>query len=233
MTVSVAMATYNGERYLKEQLDSILAQITEDDEIIISDDGSVDDTIDILNDYIKKYSNIKIIKGPQKGFVRNFENALLACTKDIVFLCDQDDIWAKDKVYKVKRAFEDKDIHVVAHMQYFIDKAGKKMCGHQKSYSLRHGLWLNMLYSSYTGCCMAVRTIFLKRILPFPQEILTHDQWIGLMGEREKNVKFLKDALTGRRIHGDNVSKRLGLMGKICFRIKTMRCYYRWKRGKR
>ena len=101
MSISIAMATYNGEKYIKDQLDSILVQLGKDDEIIISDDKSTDQTTEIIKKYIKEDSRIKLLEGPQKGFVKNFENALLNCSNEIIFLCDQDDIWLENKKEKV------------------------------------------------------------------------------------------------------------------------------------
>lgn len=232
MHISVAMATYNGEKYLREQLDSILVQITEEDEVVVSDDGSSDDTLKILNEYCKRYRNIKIIKGPQCGFVKNFENALCNCENDIVFLSDQDDIWDKKKVSIVRQIFDNEQVDVVMHTECFIDAYGQQIEKQQSYKSLRHGLWLNMVYSSYTGCCMAIRRKFLQDMFPFPDGILAHDQWIGLMAERNKSSRFIDYALTVRRLHGENVSKRLSFKGKIAFRIKTIMIYFDWKKKK-
>ena len=103
MTVSVALAAYNGEKYIKEQLSSILEQLSEDDEIVVSLDPSTDGTKEAilsLND-----SRIKIVDGEGKGLIKNFENAIKNCKNDLIFLCDQDDIWLPDKVERVKREF--------------------------------------------------------------------------------------------------------------------------------
>ena len=95
--ISVCMATYNGEKYIREQMDSILQQLGEGDELIISDDLSSDKTVEIIKSY--KDKRIKLyIHGDNHGFVRNFENALVHADGDIIFLSDQDDIWMPDKV---------------------------------------------------------------------------------------------------------------------------------------
>ena len=95
--ISVCMATFNGEKYIKEQIESILSQISLSDELVISDDKSTDNTLDIIRDFndprIKLYIHEK-----DHGFVRNFENALTKSNGDIIFLSDQDDIWMPDKV---------------------------------------------------------------------------------------------------------------------------------------
>ena len=91
--ISVAMATYNGEKYIKKQIESILINLNKDDELIISDDGSKDKTLDIIKSI--KDKRIKIISGPKQGVIKNFENALNNCTGEYIFLSDQDDIWGK------------------------------------------------------------------------------------------------------------------------------------------
>ena len=97
--ISVAMATYNGEVYLRKQLDSILHQSLPVDEIIICDDQSSDGTVDIIQEYIKQYPHIHLYKNEQNlGYKRNFKKALSLCSKEYIFLCDQDDIWDSDKV---------------------------------------------------------------------------------------------------------------------------------------
>ena len=110
-SISVCMATYNGEKYIEKQLDSILKNLTNEDELIISDDGSTDNTIDILNKYAKKYKQIVLLEGPRKGVIKNFEYALKYAKKDIIFLSDQDDEWEQDKVEKVIREFNKERIY--------------------------------------------------------------------------------------------------------------------------
>ena len=112
--VSVAMATYNGEKYIKEQIQSILDNLMQDDELIISDDGSNDKTLDIISAF--NDDRIKVINGPKNGIKQNFSNAIEKTTGDIIFLSDQDDIWMKDKVKKVLEQFEKKsDVTLIVH----------------------------------------------------------------------------------------------------------------------
>ena len=90
---------------LSQQLDSILVQLADSDELIISDDGSTDSTLRIIREYQKKYKQIVLIDGPQKGYVFNFENAIKNCKNELIFLSDQDDIWCFDKISIVKQLF--------------------------------------------------------------------------------------------------------------------------------
>ena len=92
MNISVVMTTYNGQSYIEKQINSILINLQKEDELIISDDGSTDETIHIIELKQKEDKRIQLIKGPQKGPKQNFENAIQYASKDIIVLSDQDDI---------------------------------------------------------------------------------------------------------------------------------------------
>lgn len=204
MEISVCLATYNGEKYIKQQLSSILSQFSPNDEIIISDDGSNDNTLKIIRDF--KDQRIKIFnnEGPH-GVVPNFENAIEHATGDYIFLCDQDDIWASDKVKRCMEVLQDYDL--VIHNSLLMDGEGN--VSDVDFFSLRHsqsGYWKNLYKNSFIGCCMAFRREVLEYTLPFPKHILWHDMWIGLMVEKRGKTKFIKDKLLYYRRHGNNAS---------------------------
>ncbi len=236
------MATYNGEKYINEQLDSIIVQMKSGDEIIISDDGSSDRTVEIINKYISKYSFIKLIKGPQKGFVKNFENAIRHCSNDIVLLCDQDDIWCDNKREVILKVFNKFDVVVVQHRSDFYDESTGEI---RDNAGFRNGLykWIpegewhgvvkNIFLSSYIGCMMAVRRDFLTGILPFPDNCLAHDQWIGLCAEKKHKTIFIREKLITRRIHGNNATTVMNLGEKIKFRMMMWRVFYKYWRSKK
>ena len=113
--VSVAMAVYNGEAYLKEQLDSVLQQLGKKDELIISDDGSTDQTIPIIEAYKKKDPRIRLIFGQGRGIKQNIANAIAHTKGAYIFLADQDDVWMPDKVKRVLAVFRETKCHVVVH----------------------------------------------------------------------------------------------------------------------
>lgn len=222
MNISVAMATYNGEKFIKEQLDSILDDISIDDEIIISDDGSTDATLDIINQYMIHYPNIFLYKGPCKGVFSNFENSISSCTKDIICLSDQDDIWIKGKKNKLLKIFEDENIELILHNATMFDSNGDSLQGYVRK---RDGVFINLVKNCYWGCCMAFRKKFISKYLPFGFEGVAHDQLIGLLAEKEKCCYFLDDILTKHRIHGNNVSTPQNLIKKITFRINLTKDY--------
>ena len=213
------MATFNGEKYLKPQLDSIIQQIDDGDEIIICDDGSTDGTIDIIQEYKKKDSRIRLVCNAHKGFVLNFEDAINKCKNDIIFLSDQDDIWHADKVDHIKSIFQQSNKMLVLHNAInFYDGKHQELLIQKK----RRGVLINIVKSNYWGCCMAFKKELNKYILPFPCGLVTHDQWIGLIAESRKEVQFLDEVLITRRIHGNNVTRNLPLGKKISFRINLL-----------
>ena len=117
--ISVAMATFNGEKYIKEQIETILENLSDNDELVISDDGSTDNTLDIISDY--NDSRIKLISGPKKGIKKNFENAINNCEGDYIFLSDQDDIWNSNKIEEVMKVFHEKNVMLVIHDAKIVD----------------------------------------------------------------------------------------------------------------
>ncbi len=206
-TISVAMAAYNGERYLNEQLDSILIQLRENDEIIISLDPSSDNTESIIKEYCRKDSRVKLCHGPGQGVVRNFENAIKHCRNEIIFLSDQDDVWKDKKVMRVLKAFDNPRIMAVLHDAEIVDeylKVTTKSFFQMKN--CRTGIIRNIVKNSYIGCCLAFRRKSLIKVLPFPEQIPMHDQWIGILCEWFGKVEFIREPLILYRRHGDNLS---------------------------
>lgn len=205
--VSVAMATYNGEKYIKEQLDSILINLNENDELIISDDGSTDKTIDIIKKYQRKDKRIKLIDGPRLGVKQNFANAIKESNGKYIFLSDQDDIWDKNKVKKVLNIFEKEKCQVVIHNAEIVD--GKLKTTGQSFFDFRNsgkGIIKNIWKNTYIGCCMTFDSSIKDKILPIPNNIEMHDQWIGLLAEKYGKSIFIDDTLIKYRRHDNNVS---------------------------
>lgn len=204
--ISVAMATYNGEKYIKEQLDSILKQLNNNDEIVISDDGSTDNTINIINSYNDK--RIRIIEGPHKGVKQNFANAINKCKGKYIFLSDQDDIWEVNKVNAVLEIFKKENCTLIVHNASIVDNAMKELSPSStfKWRKSKKGIIKNIYKNSYIGCCMAFDRKIKNSILPIPDDIEMHDQWIGLIAEKKGKSTFIKDKLIKYRRHGENSS---------------------------
>lgn len=225
MNKSVAMATYNGEKYIEKQLDSILCQISKNDEVIISDDNSKDSTIEIIKKYEELYNNVHLIKGPCRGTVYNFENAIKNCHNEIIFLSDQDDIWMPNKVNKVCNLFlTNSNINLIQHdMEYIGHKVQSSWI--IKLYGIKHGIYHNLICSAYIGCGMAFRKSFIDKYIPFPSEIIAHDQWIGICAEHDNSSLFIPDKLITRRMHENNQTHHINLYRRILFRKKMFDAY--------
>jgi glycosyltransferase involved in cell wall biosynthesis len=220
--ISVCMATYNGEKYIKDQLLSILKQISSNDEIIISDDLSEDKTIEIiesLND-----SRIKLFLNKERGYTNNFQNAIQQASGDYIFLSDQDDIWIDNKL----------EVMVEKLLKYDFVVSDAKIVDSQLEslgstyFELRgggaNGFMNNLKKLKYIGCCMAFRRLILKKVLPFPKNttLCPHDFWIALISEFYYKTIVIQEPLLLYRRHGKNVSTHISatsLFFKIKFRI--------------
>ncbi len=198
------MATYNGEKYVAEQLHSILAQLSENDEVIISDDGSTDNTLQIISGY--KDPRIRCLQNTgRKGVVGNFENALSHATGDIIFLSDQDDIWEPTKVQVCVQALQNS--LCVLHNAQLIDADGNVT--NANLFAIHHtrtGYWHNLWRNTFVGCCMAFRSELLQKLLPIPASIKMHDIWIALLASRYGKVILVPQSLIRYRRHMHNAS---------------------------
>ena len=225
--VSVCMATYNGEKYLKQQIDSILNQLGEDDELVISDDGSTDNTISIIKEY--NDSRIKLLNHEHLDcdskfyktnvFVAaNFENALKHSEGDYVFLSDQDDIWMDDKVVKMVQVLKEKGgVAMSAINVVRADDTLKKKDIVPHEYSFFKGL----LVAKYLGSSMGMTRAFLQKALPFPNNIVSHDAWLGLLATYNKELTIIDEPLLLYRRHSENVTSKAiktSLFAKLSYR---------------
>ena len=215
--VSVAMAAYNGERYIREQIDSILMQLSEQDELIISYNDSIDSTWDIITLYASRDSRVCCIRCEERGVIQNFNNSILNCTGDYIFLTDQDDIWEPNKVSTVIDAFERSKASLVIHNCSYIDSSGSIIAGDLfKRRKARPGFLKNLTINSYQGSCMAFRSQLKNIICPIPTNISMHDQWIGLIAEKNGGSNFLDKKLIKYRRHENTTSDiSVGLITKL------------------
>ncbi|MBQ3006153.1 MAG: glycosyltransferase family 2 protein [Clostridia bacterium] len=207
MKISVALAAYKGEQYIAEQIESILLQLGENDEIVVSDDYPEGKTRDTVLSLASKDNRIRYIEGEGKGVVKNFENALRNCTGDVIFLCDQDDVWLPDKVESVMNEIRN-GACLVLHDASVTD-ANLNIT--DESYFSSHGsnasLIGNMIKNSFVGCCMAFTKELMLETLPFPEELPMHDWWIALVAlkKKRKTALLAKPLILWRR-HGENVT---------------------------
>jgi glycosyltransferase involved in cell wall biosynthesis len=202
------MATRNGERYIRRQLESILTQLKPDDELVISDDSSTDGTIGIIKSF--RDPRIRLFEG--NAFfnpIFNFEHAIRQATGNVIVLSDQDDIWLENKAAVIREKFEGKldAVHTVVLDGCIIDERENVISGslfrHMKA---GRGILKNIYDNTYKGCCMAFTRSLLRYALPFPKGIPMHDMWLGLLSELFGTVDFVEVTTMKHRRHANNVS---------------------------
>ncbi len=207
--VSVAMAVYNGENYLQQQLTSILCQLGPHDELIVSDDGSTDHTLEMIGNYAAKDPRIQFIHGPGRGIKQNIAHAIAKTQGKYIFLADQDDIWKPDKVQRVLQVFREQKCRVVVHDCIVTKEDGRQVL-YPSFFAYRGcgaGMWRNIWKNKYIGCCMAFHRSLKPYILPIPDDIQMHDQWIGVINDMHKGgTVFFKEPLLYYRRHTGTVS---------------------------
>lgn len=230
--ISVAMATYNGEKYIKHQIESILINLSDEDEVIISDDGSTDGTVGIINGF--NDLRIKLYEGPKEGLVRNFANSIMHCRGDIIFLCDQDDVWYSDKVHSVCKVFQSNPECVLVEHDARIVGVDRVLHNSFFEYRrVRTGFLKNIMRNTYHGCLMAFRKELIHDMMPFPTSGCLHDQWIGLTAEKKGRIILLDKVLMDYKRHESNASsfKRFPINKQIKDRMSLI--YFLAKRGRR
>jgi glycosyltransferase involved in cell wall biosynthesis len=205
------MATFNGEKYIYKQLRSVLVQLTATDEVIISDDGSTDQTITIIESFDDQ--RIRIFKnGKRKGPVGNFENAILQARGDYIFLADQDDFWMDGKIDKHLLLHQHNDL-VVSDAVVVSEDGHVLFDSFFSARGSKGGLLKNLFKNSFLGCCMSFSRKIAAYALPIPKGVHMHDWWIGLVAELKGNVFFCNDKLMYYVRHDRNASPTLGTSG--------------------
>ena len=225
--ISVCMASYNGGKYIREQLESILSQLPSDVEIVIADDGSTDDTLKVVESLNEP--RIRMLPAEKHlGVIYNYERALLASKGEIVFLADQDDVWLPGKVEKVLAALNGADL--VTHNAWMLRPSESSWTRSGKLNDIRaykSGVVGNWWKNSFTGCCMAFRRNVLDKALPFPKNLPMHDQWLGIVAEKFFKVKFIDEPLGEYRQHSTNAThignSPAGVFQKIKWRLDLLK----------
>jgi len=217
--VSVCMATFNGGKYVREQVNSILAQLSDGDELIVSDDGSTDDTLEVLKSFHD--SRIKVFAGPHKGVTYNFENAISCSEGEYIILSDQDDVWEPNKVERMLTALSSHDL--VVSDGWIADEGANSTGRSIFDFNPPHGGFVRTVcHTSYMGCCMAFRRRILERVMPFPPHIIGHDYWIGQIADMYYDTCFISDRLFRYRRHGNNASSFTTNNSPLSFRQKVV-----------
>lgn len=209
MKISIAMATFNGEKYLQQQLDSFVAQSRQPDELVVCDDGSSDDTLKVLEAFRKQAPfAVRIYKNETNlGYTKNFEKAMSLCKEDIIFLSDQDDVWFSSKLSDMAAKFETHpDTFVLQADMVLTDEDLNPSPCTQLGNILSVG---NRPEVFVTGCGSAIRREWLTLALPIPADIVAHDNWIHRLA-LALDVRVLHNKpLQYYRRHGGNASNWL------------------------
>jgi glycosyltransferase involved in cell wall biosynthesis len=215
LSLSIALASYNGERYISDQLDSIVRQTRLPDELVISDDASTDSTPAIVKDFAQRAPfPVRFLQHERLGSTRNFELAIATCQGDVIFLCDQDDVWYPDKLGIIEAVFTNRpdagavftDADVVddnlrplgprlwRHFRFRSKEQAQLAAGDALDVLLRHPV--------ATGATMAFRSSFRDFLLPIPPT--WHDAWIALLIGATSQLVALPTPLIAYRQHGHN-----------------------------
>ena len=228
--VSVCMATFNGEKFIKEQIDSILCQLSDYDELIVSDDGSTDKTVDIIKSYndrrISIFNHVRNFETNSLTSIvsSNFENAIKHAKGDYIFLSDQDDVWLPNKIehtlqaiLKMETKEPDKSLLVFTDV-FVVDSELKKISSSfikREGYDVSVVTDVNRLAVSncIMGCTVMINSIAKQFVLPFSKYTLMHDWWIGLIIAKYGKVTYLDEPTSLYRQHSNN---QVG-SGKITF----------------
>ncbi len=249
LMISVAMCTYNGERFLAQQLQSLLDQSVPPDELVVCDDMSSDASVALVEEFSLRASfPVKVVRNARNlGYVRNFEQAISQCVGDVVFLCDQDDLWDRRKIESLIKVFiEEPEVGLVLHDFIRINADGTpydfplERYGNQQLVSAQlpdeirnHGIRTFMLPAprAWCGCMMAFRQEWSRIILPiYPGK--GHDDWILKLLGPVTEVRFLAEPLIQYRMHnGNSNNHEVGRKAWVVFFLKLRKRMHNIRMG--
>lgn len=213
-TITILLSTYNGEKYLKEQLDSLLNQTYKNIEIIARDDGSSDDTLEILKLY-----DIKLLKrsqnlGAKKSFAELLSYAIADCESEYFMFCDQDDVWNSDKIEKTLAKMQEMekehgDIPLLVHTDLeVVDEGlhtlGSSFMAYQNLSAQKSTLNYLFMQNNITGCTMMINKSLAMKSLPMPKECMMHDAWVGLVASWFGKIGYVEETTIKYVQHSKN-----------------------------
>lgn len=206
------MAVYNGAAYLQPQMQSILEQLRPNDEVVVVDDASQDNSLELLSNFPD--SRVRVFRNDQNlGVFASFEKAMSLAQGDLLFLSDQDDLWLPGKVDKILEVFSlNPAVTLVASDAQVIDESGflvaDSFFGRRGQFA--SGVLHNLIKNKYLGCTLAFRKSMLQHFLPIPNDVPMHDMWIGLVNDIYGKTHYVDQPLIAYRRHGKNVSPSVG-----------------------
>lgn len=213
--IDILLATYNGEKYLSEQIDSILNQTYQNFRLLISDDVSSDRTREILSEYEKRDSRIKVFYQEKNlGYIKNFEFLIKHVENELYMLSDQDDVWLPEKVEKTYEVLKKDDADLVFGDLEVVDENLKTiypsfcefMLLNRKIEKYIGSYKVNYLYNCVTGCTLMSKKKYIEKLLPFPStsKYVAHDHWIGIVVALDGKLAYIPEKYIKYRQHGSN-----------------------------
>lgn len=231
--VSVAMCTYNGARFLKEQLDSLLGQSYKNIEIVVTDDGSTDDSVSLIKTYAAAHDNIRLFENDiNLGFVKNFEKAISLCRGDYIALADQDDIWECGKIEHFVEAIGE---HEMIYSDATLIDADSKpinrlLIGPDRQLVSGHCFMAFIFDNCVSGNTLMFRKELVSKILPIPEGVKFHDQWIAFVASACGTITAIDEPQTRYRRYSDQVThtvkvKAKGLVKRVREKLERKKRY--------
>ncbi|WP_428667502.1 glycosyltransferase family 2 protein [Runella sp.] len=216
--ISVALCTYNGDRFLWEQLESLARQTQLPDELVVCDDNSSDHTIELVKKFAQTapFKVTVFVNEQQLGVTKNFEKALTKCEGDILFLCDQDDIWEPEKIARMALFLEQNpSLSVVFSDAVLVNERAEPLpttfwqivrlhSPQLEQWKKGESIKVMLVGNRVAGCTMALRKTFLQSLVPFPNDIpeFLHDTWIAFVASVLEQIQYIPERLVQYRQHG-------------------------------
>ena len=227
--VSIAVATYNGGKYLRVQLDTLIAQTYTNLEIIVSDDGSDDGTLTTLNEYAGRYPHFSVYNNAAPhGIKKNFENAIKYCNGTYIAFCDQDDVWMPEKIEKLVNNIG--DYSLIYHNSLFVDYEGNSL---GKTFASKLKLYEGfdsrafLMCNTVSGHALLFHRRMMDIALPFP-DARHHDWWLAFRAAEHGGVKYIDEVLVHYRQHPESQTDFFNLKKEKLIKEKIDREDMEW-----
>ena len=215
--ISIALATYNGAKYLSQQIYSLMAQTILPIEIVIVDDNSSDDTVKLLYKLQEEFPRIKLFLNEEnQGPIKSFKRAIFHCTSEYIALCDQDDIWEPEKLhlcFDALRTVEKQSVPSIAFSDLKVVDSDGNLISESfwgiQGYQVEKITFKNILFGNVVTGCTIMMNLAMKRALEkMPDDVAMHDHWIALIAYGFGRIKYIRDTPIKYRVHERSVTNK-------------------------